>query len=1120
MRRWAIRIVVGIVGLLVMVAVAVQVVLWTDLPRTWILRAAREQLGLDMAAAAMSVGWTGRTTIRDVTLTAPLDEEPMFSVEAIEVSHRSVPMLLVRRSLGLDSVRLDKPQISLRRNAGGRWNIQDVVARLAGGRSDEPTRTVLPRLDVRDALIRIIEPNEAIRTIGPISAFGTDNGLSTWGFRVNVPQGVRLHGEVTQGGNWAHRIDFDIDPDESLGETMRSSGLTPTRAAGRWVGRMEGGGLAGALRLDRFEGGSVTLAGAVDVTVRSDSVTLNPRNLVVIEPNLAGRRLRLVTGCISFDRDGVTVDRLVASTGLLNSQIRGRWDLASRSGDFSVDWAGSLPDQGGQFNGLAELAIQSPRLGRKEMTLKATLAGGGPFGELHLGAEVRGAGADWRKSLWEASVGELAWRNSKREVDLAGTGVKAVVDWPQVQLTALTLPDAQQINAAAELDAQTLHWSGQIDVSGLKRSAEGSGLDIRIRASGDRHEAVISELAVATGERVAIAKGKLALSAREIRDAHLSAKWSGRQTGEASAESPVQWVCEADLGGTVRPIALQLNGTMTGRNVRLGRRMVSQLDIPWKGTFDAEQVQISTEPFDLLGGRWQLSGRHDLSVPLTQLGLAIDNLSLQAAAEMAGLPLACRGQAGARLQLAMPDFAMDKAQAYGTWEVEDLRMPPFEAQKGRGRLRIADGVAKLDEIVLQQESGQAQGAMEFRLDQPHRPDIQIKATEWPLTWEPQEVRLSIDGEATATLDIQRRSLDGQVQVSGQLFLKQESLGRLRASGRLQERALDVHELSGELLGGHLQGAAKIPLDQWTASAGQMQWQGIELGRLAMLWPGAADLQGKLTGTLTAGPKDPEVRALEPLRLELRAEIPDGRYGRMRVDDCHLIAYLGDDRLLVDKMDVHLAGGLLEGWARVSPRDDEFHLASVIDFNDIDLNEVSQVSVSDDSSRMNGRLSGRAMLLTSSGWRHLSGQADLNISQSDLGATPILRTLYDTLNLNLGQSKPEGTGQVKVQFEGVHIRIPSFVYFNRGVEVRGAGAIEDFTRGAQSPIEGYAVGSTRVLKGVRLPGVRELDRLMASMQTGVASVTIAGTLANVEVEVVPLPVVSGPLRHLLWSQLRD
>ncbi len=61
-------------------------------------------------------------------------------------------------------------------------------------------------------------------------------------------------------------------------------------------------------------------------------------------------------------------------------------------------------------------------------------------------------------------------------------------------------------------------------------------------------------------------------------------------------------------------------------------------------------------------------------------------------------------------------------------------------------------------------------------------------------------------------------------------------------------------------------------------------------------------------------------------LELRAQIPDGRFGRARLGDCHLVAYPGEDRLVVDKVDIHAMGGLIEGWARVSPREGRFHLA--------------------------------------------------------------------------------------------------------------------------------------------------------------------------------------------------
>lgn len=99
-------------------------------------------------------------------------------------------------------------------------------------------------------------------------------------------------------------------------------------------------------------------------------------------------------------------------------------------------------------------------------------------------------------------------------------------------------------------------------------------------------------------------------------------------------------------------------------------------------------------------------------------------------------------------------------------------------------------------------------------------------------------------------------------------------------------------------------------------------------------------------------------------------------------------------------------------------------------------------------------------------------------------------------------------------------MPSFEYFNRGVEIRGAGQIKDIHAGGDSLVEGYAVASTRVLKGVSLPGVQSLDRLMASLQTGAAAVQIEGTLGDVQVKAVPLPLVSSEFRRLLWAQLRE
>ncbi len=1089
--------------------------------------AANQELGLSVTAGSLSIGWTGRTTARDITLSTPLNDEQILRIETVDLSHRSIPLLLITRSLGLDSVRIDKPQINLRRDRSGRWNVQDFAARLAqinGSDSASSSRITLPRVDIRDALVHIAEPNEAVKTIGPVTLFGMSNGLSTWGFNLKVPQGIELHGDLAEGGNWAQRIDFNLAPNDSLAEAVLPPDSGPLHISGRWNGRIEAGSLAGHLQLDRLETGPTVLAGTVDVAVGGEGLTLKPGNLAVIEPNLAGQKLRFTAGSIAVDRQGIQADQLTVTTESLASQINGRWDFANGGGDFTVGWAGNLPGGNGHFNGTSEIAVKSPQLGRKQVALKATLTARSQLGELNIGAKIQGVGGQWQESLWETTVSEFNWTSRETTVDWGNAAAKIAVDWPQIQLTSLTLPNTREVTAAAELNADTLRWSVQVDAKGFTGlKGLDSGLDIHLDGSGDRNEAVIAALGVTQGNRTAVAKGKLTVSSGEIHETHVSAKWMD-PVGTAAKAKPTaesgQWSCEVDIEGKTRPMDLRFDGTLAGRNVRLGKRTVRQLDIPLKGTAAADRVEVSTEPFDLLGGRWQFTGRHELSNSMTQAGLMIEDLSLQAAAEMAGSPLKCRGKAKARLQLAVPEFTIGKTLAYGSWDVEGLSIPPFEAQEGHGKLRISGGVAKFDEIQLQQNQGEATGSMQFRLDQPQRLSITFKTDDWPLEWEPQSVKVLVDSSANLTADVQTKSLDGQAQVMGRLLLDNESLGQLQASARLHERILDVHELSGEILGGPVQGSAQIALDRWVNSQGQLQWQGIEPNQLTPWWPRAGAFEGTFSGTLAVGQTAETPRALEPMRLELNTRMPNGRLGQASLEDCHIVAYLGHNRLLIDRVDIHALRGLISGWARVTPHEGRYYLTNVIDFNDINLDHVAQIVEPNEAGKVIGLLSGRTTILTSSDWRHLSGQADLRISQSDLASAPILNTLYNTLSLKLGQTKPEGEGQVKLQFDGQRIRIPSFVYFNRGVEARGAGEIKDFTLGGQSPVQGYAVGSTRVLKEVRLPGVKELDRLMSSLQTGVASVTIDGTLEKTRVSVVPLPVVSGPLRRLLWSQLRE
>jgi hypothetical protein len=204
---------------------------------------------------------------------------------------------------------------------------------------------------------------------------------------------------------------------------------------------------------------------------------------------------------------------------------------------------------------------------------------------------------------------------------------------------------------------------------------------------------------------------------------------------------------------------------------------------------------------------------------------------------------------------------------------------------------------------------------------------------------------------------------------------------------------------------------------------------------------------------------------------------------------------------------------------VSTHADARYASLATDFDGVDLNQL--VHAVDPNAREHaGIIAGNISLLSSLDRASLGGDAEIKLTRSDLANNVVITTLHNALNLQIGKREPTGTGGMEIHFEGPAVLISSFEYFNRGVEIRGAGRIRDVTAGDESAIDGYAVASSRVLKGIKLPGVRDLDRLMASFQTGVASVKIGGTLDHPQVNPVPLQVISGSFRQLLWAQLRD
>ncbi len=234
----------------------------------------------------------------------------------------------------------------------------------------------------------------------------------------------------------------------------------------------------------------------------------------------------------------------------------------------------------------------------------------------------------------------------------------------------------------------------------------------------------------------------------------------------------------------------------------------------------------------------------------------------------------------------------------------------------------------------------------------------------------------------------------------------------------------------------------------------------------------------------------------------------------------MTGYLDPKRLLVENARFDVLGGRLNAQARFSRHAGTYYGSVVADFNELSLDQLVH-ALDPNAGEHPGRLAGRATVLPVFERGVLfSGGARVRLTESDLADNPVVRSLYNTLNLHFGSQEPTGTGEVEFQLQGPAVVLSSVQYFNRGVEIRGAGRIENVNLGADSPVEGYAVASTRVLKGIKLPGIRSLDHLLNALQTSAGSVKIAGVVDNVQVQVVPFPEVIDPFRRLLGAQLRQ
>jgi hypothetical protein len=938
---------------------------------------------------------------------------------------------------------------------------------------------------------------------------------------MNIASKIAVSGKLSAGLDWAHEINFDVRDFNDLFRNLVPDSPKLLCASGRLYGRVHGNGLMSKLKLEELQCDRLQTEGILSIDVSEEKLLVHPETLSVEGLEGPVRKIKVAGGTIQLDAEQLQVKHLGIEAGGIHGNITGHWNWETREGTLAGSWSGQTAKPHVRHGGTWDGSVSWPRVGPRQVNISMTTRGSAPWGPWQGEVNILGSGNTWSTSQWQMSAPRLASRWKDADIILEDVRAEIAADWPDVRLVSLSAANAERLKAEGAFSAEDSSWAFSLQAEGLRSNRQQSSqIDLELAAHGGRQDISVETFRMTQHGLKIEAAGMIALPSTELRDVHARASWvvrpadTKRNFGNVSGNLQ----CEGAIKGTAWPTDLQLQSVLSGKEVTLGKNVITDIRIPWQVWIDTKRLTCQTDPFELFGGTWDMKAEHDLSGQTTHLALDANEVLLQFMVELLGLPLMCQGSVATHLEIDLPWYDMKEVTVSGRWDVNDIFMPPIEADSAEGRIRIQHGTAAFEQIRLKRHQGLASASARFRLEEPQYVTVEIMAQQWPTSLPNRSVTFVTDGQGQAVLDLSKRAGQGTGNLSSSVAIDDEESGHVSAQITVEGRTIDLEDVRIEALGGLADGTAKVPLDRGLGCTIELQWRDMEMSRLAEWWPGLKGLSGRSSGSLTAEPTDAP-RPMEPLHLEIHADVSDGSFRGAGISGCQISAYLGEERLLIDHSEFRLMDGTLSASGSLRRRNgkDSAHVRA--DFSQLELDQFIHLFLPG-ARTMQGRLSGTGFLVVLSGLRGMTGQADVQLGESDLGHTVVVSTLYDAMNLKFARSQFTGQGQISMRFEGSSLKIPSFIYFNRGAEIRGAGSIDDLTRGKTSPVKGYAIGSVRPLKGIRLPGIGDLDRLMASLQTSVSSVRIQGTLAEPKAESVPLREIGEALRMLLWRQLGE
>jgi hypothetical protein len=1202
---WVTLLLLILVGML---AVTVQLVLWSDVPRRIVVAELEKQLGLRVEAEKLSTNWWGQTQLRNVSLSLPLGKEAFVRVPRMEVRHTWLVPLLLRRPLNVKSLTLEEPTLVVQQDRAGHWDILEVLDLLqrTGGKEQAqaatgsgaaqaavPATMVLPEIHLRNGSLRLMPWNGQPVDIRGIAVEGKPSGRLVWLYEAQAgdPAGgengrgpfASVKGEVAPGGDWPHVLKAEVRNMRPWVQSLAP--WWPERAAAdvTWDGRLQGDTVTGLLEVGSLHAMDFEAHGSMDVTATTGRAALQPRTLTLTTPYAAVARVQMRGGSIAAAADGVEVENLDVGTMGGRVAVGGRFNWARGDGQARLAWADLQPLPGWTLAGDAGLTLSGMTHG--ELAVNATRRVGidlrtraqTPAGQLETTAEVRANGSAWNSLDWEADIGRAAWSGST-PVEVTGVAARGRVTPAAVTLASLTAKGPGSISGSGEYHYADGTWTATVRAQDLPIPQTPDTAQIALDARGDREAVKLQQAILRAAGVTAEATGTYVYALPKPLDLEVQLQETTFNPPRAVARNgsgpPTTTAADAPadrsvrlqgkvrgtgrLRGTISPLALDIQGRLMAQDLALRTRHLGDAEVEVSGGLTDQALQLATTEMDVLGGTWNWSANYPFATRRATVRVRVDHLPLADVAEAlqlhvdvdgpasttqpatanasspAGVPM-LRGVATGTLTIETPGLDLAQARGDGMVRIDgpqvQLRtsaVPPLAAQSAQAHIMIADGRLEISPEARQGDlpksgvdggEGVLRGRLTADLREPERITAQLRLDDWILRYGKKEGRMRLSGDVQGTVDVRTVSGNAEARTRTELWYEGQRIGQIGAAATLAGRVVNVSQLGADLLGGKLEGSARVNLDNLVASNATLQWQDLDAERLALFQPLLDGAAGTYSGSITVAP-DRDPRALEPLKATAVLTSRGGNYRGIPIGDGRAEVYASPTRLVLNRSVLDIAGGRVTLWGRTIQRNgqwttNQFRIAA----EKLDLNTIVQ-SLRPGSEEMIGLVSGEMDTLGDPRRPHaLSGGGTLRIEQSDLVNSDIVAALYSALNIGATGRQTAGHGRMTFRFEQGDAHINELYYFNRGVQIRGTGVVKDVLNLPNSPIDLTAAGTARPLRDVKLPLLTDLDEIIGVLQSHVTTVRATGTLADPQVVPLLLEEAGQDLKEILLGEVR-